>query len=345
MIYFDLFESSRITKGALKSCIFDLERNTYCSIPNELFEILEKRYLKKSEALYYQEYLNFLVKEGFIFYTNNKVKEKSINRGKYYSPFKYDDIIIDISNLKDFYNVMERINADNVETIQLRFFRTMKINDLINVLDSLSERGFVSVEILFNHYDDNKKQEYNDIYDSYRIISKMIVMNYCLKEDHNDRNIFFSSMKLESELQCGVINEGLFNVNLREFIISKEHNSCLYKKISIDKDGNIKNCPSMSISYGNIRDVSLSDVINNKRFQEYWGIKKDKIKVCKDCEFRYVCSDCRAYTERNNIEKSGLDISKPLKCGYDPYMGVWSKWSTNPLKSETIKFYHLEKYI
>jgi hypothetical protein len=62
--------------------------------------------------------------------------------------------------------------------------------------------------------------------------------------------------------------------------------------------------------------------------------------VCKDCEFRYICTDCRAY-----LEDPYNEYSKPLKCGYDPYTGEWSEWSTNPLKQAAIKYYGMEETV
>jgi len=40
--------------------------------------------------------------------------------------------------------------------------------------------------------------------------------------------------------------------------------------------------------------------------------------VCKDCEFRYVCTDCRAY--RADAEDL---YSKRARCSYDPYTATW----------------------
>lgn len=98
----------------------------------------------------------------------------------------------------------------------------------------------------------------------------------------------------------------------------RKKNGCLYKKVCIDTEGNIKNCPSMPETYGNIRDIHLEEVLINPAFTRWWVICKDKVEVCKDCEFRYNCTDCRAFrVEKNNI------YSKPLKCSYDPYSCDW----------------------
>jgi len=135
---------------------------------------------------------------------------------------------------------------------------------------------------------------------------------------------------------CGVVNDSYFVSGINTFSEALNHNSCLHKKISIDKNGNIKNCPSMTQSFGNITEKTLEKALEHPNFKKYWNITKDKIEICKDCEFRYICTDCRAYTEQTHLEKD-LDLSKPLKCGYDPYTNKWTEWSTNPLKQKAIK--------
>ena len=95
----------------------------------------------------------------------------------------------------------------------------------------------------------------------------------------------------------------------------------------------------MPESFGNIKTTSLEKALEHSHFKKYWNLTKDSIETCKDCEFRNICTDCRAYTERNYMNKEGLDISKPLKCGYDPYTGKWEEWSKNPLKQKAIQYY------
>lgn len=70
------------------------------------------------------------------------------------------------------------------------------------------------------------------------------------------------------------------------------------------------------------------------------GFKNTKTQlkgtVCQDCEFRHICTDCRACLDEPE------DIySKPLKCGYNPYTAEWQDWSSNPLKEKTIQYYRL----
>ena len=151
--------------------------------------------------------------------------------------------------------------------------------------------------------------------------------------------------KLYFPQSCGFIDFKNFNIDRNFFLEAINPNSCLHKKISIDAEGNIRNCPSMPQSFGNIKDTTLEEALNHLDFKKYWNLTKDHIEVCKDCEFRYICTDCRAYTERTDENSEGLDISKPLKCGYDPYTGEWAEWSTKPLKEKAIKFYGMEDLV
>ena len=82
------------------------------------------------------------------------------------------------------------------------------------------------------------------------------------------------------------------------------------------KQGFIKNCPSMKTNFSKLNENRLQMIIDNPKFNYLWNINKDLIKVCKDCEYRYCCTDCRAGVKS--------DFDKPIKCNYNPYQGLWS---------------------
>ena len=152
---------------------------------------------------------------------------------------------------------------------------------------------------------------------------------------HNDKYFIYTTSPLDNKF-CGVITSNFFSINISTFTESQKYNTCLNRKVSINHKGEIKNCLSLINSYGNINEVDIKDVVFTNEFQKFWTINKSQIDVCKDCEFRNVCTDCRAFLENPN------DLySKPLKCGYDPYSGTWEEWSENPLKESAIKHYEL----
>ncbi len=74
----------------------------------------------------------------------------------------------------------------------------------------------------------------------------------------------------------------------------------------------------MKKTYGIINDRSIKEIIENTDFKDIWFVNKDKVEVCSDCEFRYVCSDCRVFVDdQTNI------YSRPAKCNYNPYIAKW----------------------
>jgi SPASM domain peptide maturase of grasp-with-spasm system len=162
---------------------------------------------------------------------------------------------------------------------------------------------------------------------------------YC-SEDTVFGQIYFVEQNAFSEKDCGAIKPEFFTINLNTYTEALNHNSCLNRKISIDSRGYIKNCPSMEESFGHISVKNFKEVLFEKSFKKLWNITKDVIEDCKDCEFRYICTDCRAYLESpQNV------YSKPLKCGYDPYTGIWSDWISNPIKEKAQSFYKFENIV
>jgi SPASM domain peptide maturase of grasp-with-spasm system len=98
----------------------------------------------------------------------------------------------------------------------------------------------------------------------------------------------------------------------------------LNRKVSIDSAGEIKNCPAMNKRYGNAADTALTNVLAQPEFRTVWDISKDQVETCCDCEFRYICTDCRAL-----LRNPSNPLSKPLRCGYDPYSATWGDTTTS----------------
>jgi SPASM domain peptide maturase of grasp-with-spasm system len=209
------------------------------------------------------------------------------------------------------------ISSSSIDHIEIYF---KCINDkAIDVVDELIEKGKIKT---FTYYNTSNSND-NIIHDS------IIVSNSDIDK---------------VSINCGVVLLNNAYSNIKLFSESQNYNTCLNRKISIDKDGNIKNCPSMPQSFGNIKDTTLEEAINHPDFKKYWNVNKDMIAVCKDCEFRHICTDCRAYTERTHFEDD-IDLSKPLKCGYNPYTNEWAEWSTNPLKEKAIEYYGMQDLV
>ena len=103
-------------------------------------------------------------------------------------------------------------------------------------------------------------------------------------------------------------------VNAEQFFNRKIYHNCFSQRIYIDSMLNVYPCVmERRFSHGRLKPKGLQEIINDN----ITNITKDNIYVCKDCEFRYSCFDCRP--DANGASQ----LSKPWYCTYDPSMGEW----------------------
>lgn len=111
----------------------------------------------------------------------------------------------------------------------------------------------------------------------------------------------------------------LMSVNIHQFFDRQEFNPCLRGKLAVTADGFLLPCPAMpDHQVGDVQSQDLQTLLAEGRLDEYWGLTKDQITNCQQCEFRYACMDCRALHAHTTGELYGLAY-----CMYDPAVGVW----------------------
>lgn len=343
-------------KGANRAIICDLQRNRYTFIPDDLHDVLEsndgknlteikKNYDNKYDEIF-DEYFDFLLENEFIFFTDYPDLFPKMSL-EWHEPAIINNAIIDVLYDFNFVMIFDQLTSLQCKSIEIRFFKTVKIGFIQMILYYLEKVKSIitSVGFIINSSDETEVTLLNDLIIKYPRVSYFIIGNHeenkFIQPVRQEMGyLYYTTEKIISLNQCGLISKNSFAINTKLFTESQHHNTCLNKKISIDINGNIKNCPSMQKSFGNIKDTSLEEAINHLDFKKYWNINKDQIEVCKDCEFRHICTDCRAY-----LEQPDNPYSKPLKCGYNPYTNEWSEWSTNPLKQNAIAFYGMQDLI
>jgi radical SAM protein with 4Fe4S-binding SPASM domain len=105
------------------------------------------------------------------------------------------------------------------------------------------------------------------------------------------------------------------------FVRRVNGHNCFSTKICISADGAVYPCiMERRVNYGSVLDNSLVSILSGEDSAKMRGLSKDHIAICKDCEYRYACSDCRPRAT------AGEDVpftSKPKACLYDPYSGFW----------------------
>ncbi|AEI47369.1 grasp-with-spasm system SPASM domain peptide maturase [Runella slithyformis] len=340
---FKLFSCCIPVRGALRSTICDVQRRTFSFIPNKLHELLIdykdkdidfiKKHFNNEYDKQIEEYYDFLLKKEYVFACDNPEQFPSIEM-IWKIPSVITNAVIDFSKYSnhDIVKISKELEALGCLAIQFRFYDLVEIDEIQNILQLFNLSRIHDIQILMKS---SYKQSFRDLEKLCLIntrVSIIIVHSNKYNKKKQARNcktpILFIKTNITNHSFCGFVNYNHFVVNITHFTESQKHNTCLNRKISIDTEGNIKNCPSMSKSYGNIRDTTLREAIEKQGFKDVWYIHKDQIEICKDCEFRHICTDCRAYIQDpNNI------YSKPAKCSYNPYTATWGEDNptNNPL--------------
>lgn len=329
MLIFKLFACCIPVKGFKNKIICDLQRNEFINIPDALYEILTSHKNKSISEIknsydmeshhFIDEYFVYLENNEFGFWTDiEDVKNFPDLDLKFESPELINNAIIDIDensnhNYTKIFNELEKLRC---KFIEIRSFNNLNINELFKILELTSNKIFRNIDIILKYYDtiehDIKSSNLISIFTNIGVIS----VHSSPKDKKIDDNIIFTKKHVNSCNDCGEIKLKNFSLDIQTFSEAQHFNTCLNKKVAIDSKGNIKNCPAFIKSYGNINNSdSISDIIKSQDFTSFWGINKNQIKICNDCEYRYICTDCRAFVD---------DIfDKPKKCNYNPYDGIW----------------------
>jgi SPASM domain peptide maturase of grasp-with-spasm system len=323
-LYFSLFKNCIVVKGASRATICDLQNSSYIFITNYLADLLLtsdkftiggllNNYRDVSENQL-EVLFNQLIEFNLGHYYENPKNFPEINP-LFKSPYDIHDCIIELSdiNLSQIKPILGSLTDLGCQIIELRSYDDFSIEKVEVILSLLETTRIRSAELYLKYSNTVPELSYENLVSKYPILDTFLIHS-ALVDNHKSigaSNIVYTTQCISSANCCGNISKEDFKINLPFYLQGLETNTCLYKKISIKADGSITNCPSLEKKYGNIRDKSIEKVIKDPVFKELWGINKAQVKVCKDCEFRFICSDCRAFVNSK--------YDKPKKCNYDPY--------------------------
>jgi SPASM domain peptide maturase of grasp-with-spasm system len=325
-IVYKKYSNCIITKGYLRSLVSDLQKMKYGFIPNEICQTLNGIFFDYQDIskIFGDEFMDYLLDSELVFCCNMADVElfPDLNL-TYQTPNYVENAIIDIWNkvvLDSVNSLLEQLDCLNCNALQFRYYYSPKKCDIHRLLDLINNYSFESVELLLSHSEWVSIPEIEALARNYRKLTSVIIYGAKTTNlDHIDQlTLSFITDVVIPNADCGKVHKELFIVTTKFAPLAYCYNTCHYKKISIDKEGNIKNCPSCSQSFGNIKDTTLAQALSHPDFKKYWNITKDQIDVCKDCEFRHMCTDCRVF-----IKDTENIYSQPAKCTYNPYIAKW----------------------
>ncbi|MFA0961069.1 grasp-with-spasm system SPASM domain peptide maturase [Roseivirga sp. BDSF3-8] len=335
---FRLYANCKVTEGARRSIVCDLWHSRYDFIPNMLAYLLKEHdgmSLEEIKAHYdhehddvIEEYYDFLLKNGYGFYTDEPHLFPALPEG-YRHPGRISNAIIDMDRQSghDYKSLFGQLEALGCKAVQIRAYDPCPPAEWVRIMDCLLDTHIQAVEILTPHMDNVPPSEWIKVVNTYPRIGSFAVHGSPedeVKETPGQVPVAFIKQVISDDTHCGLVHPAFFSINIDGYTESREANNCLNGKISIDRQGQLCNCPSLPERYGHVSEVSLAEALAMQDFVRYDSITKDSVSVCSDCEFRYICSDCRAFThEKDYGTEAPKKYGKPAKCTYDPYTATW----------------------
>lgn len=335
--YFRLFSCCIPVRGARRATICDIQRSSFDFIPNELVSIVEMakempfesvlaQFEDADDKATIQEYFDFLIEKEYGFWCDSlaEVAQFPDLDLQWDYPAHISNAIIDVNehsahNWKEIFDQLEELGCKD---LQIRSFCEQDATFFQEITALLEDRRIKSVQVLLKYNPQLSEQDYVQFCrDCYRI-AQIVVWNYqedkvVSAEIDATTEVIFTTQQITDATHCGIILPAYFTINIETFTESQKHNSCLNRKLSIDVKGDICNCPALPQRYGNIQDTTLKSAIEKVAFKDAWFINKDQIDTCKECEFRYICTDCRAFVAN--------PLDKPVKCSYNPQTAKWDE--------------------
>ena len=330
---FKLYANCLPVKGARRSSICDLQKHRMRLIPNDLFYILTdlaglptteiKRRFNGNCDEVIDDYFAMLTEEAYGFWCDEPERFPKLDL-TWQRPETITNAIIDVdrSSKHDYHSLFSQLDELGCQALQIRAYDELTLADLEEILTHCQRHRLRHVDLVIKYQPELTAETLSAFCIDHQVISRITIhsspQKSRLRADPFSTVIDYHKFPVTPS-SCGVVSPRLFTLTVGHFTEAQNFNTCLNRKIGIAADGEIKACPAMGHSFGNAGRIKLKSVVDDPQLVQIGAITKDKVAVCRDCEFRYVCTDCRAYTQN-----AGDPYSKPAKCTYDPYTATWA---------------------
>jgi SPASM domain peptide maturase of grasp-with-spasm system len=325
-----------VVDGAERSLIYDLHRNNYDIITRELSEALKKchsgsfaglfEYLPQEDIDFYEPFIASLVEKDYLLPVDPEEIEyfKPMSLEWEY-PYTLSAVVMEYATdspytLKEAFT---RINTLNCPAVEIRFTNTHDIDFYRELCETFDGMGFRHIDLLVQYASGQE----NDFMFALKNLHPVLfsITQYGSPEETIVRNTasqYLGLKRTTRTYQEIVSNQQVYSknfyINRNFFTEARFHHPFFNGKITICANGDIKNGTHQPRSFGNIADTDLGTLIKDPAFTELWHVSKDKISICQDCEYRYMCMDSRIPLR----QQEGKWIMED-PCNYDPYTCKW----------------------
>lgn len=305
-------------KGYNRSLLVDLQRAKSHLVPNGLVDCLEQHTLTGPE-----EYERFVIDNELGMFLDHEVAAcLTPLPTDYYPASKITNAILELDQHSSWSipSILNQLDELGTQFLEVRFLDFYSVVKHLRILQVYSKDTTIeSIQLMVPFHKDLKVFLDSSLKEQFFRLSKILVYKASegFELDAPLYKLVFTRQESVSHEYCGNISMESFSIHTQSYVRNMNYNSCLDHKISVNKNGLIGNCPSMSETFGQVDETSLAEVLRGNKLQRKWKLTKDKISICSICEFRTICTDCRAFTLKN------AENGKPSKCGYNPFISLW----------------------
>ncbi|HEY9045352.1 MAG TPA: grasp-with-spasm system SPASM domain peptide maturase [Ohtaekwangia sp.] len=326
--YLKVFSDCIPVKGFSRSCIYDLTRRKYYPVPNSLADILLEYDGKLISKIYEDFDNNPVLEEYFKFLTDREIiyeaEEQELSQlpalnmeWKHPSRIIYAVIDIDKETLFAADRLRYTFDQLGIQHLQIRLLDWMNIGFVKNLLEVFQNTRLRSIELIVPY-----RLDYEDILSQLRDCNHKILLVYVYEAPTvkviAKPHIILTTDTAQALRMVKTASPKYFSVNIQFFTEAHHHHTFYNRKIFIDNKGVLRSSLFADYTFGHVDEVDAAAVIDSPDYQVWWHVRKDDTEVCRDCEFRYMCTD-----QRIPVKKGEL-WSHHDRCRYDPYKAEWS---------------------
>jgi len=326
-----------IVDGAERSIIYDLQRGDYGILTGELAAAIRNctsgsfkdlfSELPPEDLDFYEPFIEELITNDYLIPVDAiEVPYFEHMSTTWNYPYEVSNAIIEYSSRSsyDLIEALKKIDQLGCQAVEIRFTDAWDLpfyEQLSKGIDGMIFRHIDMLICFKQGQEDQFMFELKQLHPAFFCITQ-----YQSPEDKMLKNIAaeYAGLKRVQKNYTDLVNDhGVypknFYINKDFFLESLQHHTYFNGKVVIMADGQVRNATNHPHTFGHINEVDLALLMKNPDFTLLWNIPKDNIRICKDCEFRYMCMDSRIPFKNDKNEWEYEDT-----CNYDPYNCQWA---------------------
>lgn len=324
-VWFKLFACCVVVEGVSGSVIYDLQRNTFYNLPNDFLHIIydSKKYdistLTSQYGVEIEGFFKQFADAEIGFYTEQPGDYPDIDC-TWWSPYNITNSIIEYDSQEkfEFSKAVQQLNDLACMAVQIRLLSTFNVSKIKQLISFFQASRIRHIELLIPFSDES--EYYNELFDLMKLeprLNRILVFagpeDKIIKKGNILNKVIIQFKKNIRSDKSEIFKIERFNINTELYSEARNFNLGLNRKVCIDLNGEIKNYLSHDLSFGNINEVPIQEIIEKEAFQTKWKITNDQIEICKDCQYRYAC------VNNSDIRRDGDKLYKINYCNFDPY--------------------------